>query len=571
MIYLKLTFNPPITNFNSFTEILFVSNATAMLQTDNYTLRFWIDANSDRLNIEIDAVESIKNSYSVDATLVSWRTKPNHGPAGATGESFCSHPKTVPQQPIMADIVLNNNICNNKSDSAQTFYHRNNFNGSNITQFTYRMQQQYLTSLMDDNTVLDPYLNVTFGGVVNYENKSLITFDVLTAQTESLDDWSKMLCSNIQKNDGNIENSKLAHEEWWNGFWNHSYLEISANNNTNTSVSLVSKLYNLQRYLDALDGRSKNSKAIKFNGQSFTIDSGNGPDYKQWASGYWWQNTRQTYYNTFVTKDNILFNEPMYEQYYKQLPLILGRNKLWFNHGGGFFAETAMFNGLHEEGTYGFLCNNANLSTNYSHPNDFVIRWIRYYWNSGLELIHLLLDDYKWNLNDTIVNTYLLPISDALLTHYDKHFGINSTTGKMNIYPSAALETWQCPDIPPNKTNCVTNPVEQIAALGVITQRLLDLPSIFGSNEQRQLWKRIYNKLPDFPMMKAKDGTIIIAPGQIIPPQNSNSENVELYTVHPYRVYQFFKPGLDLAINTYKNRRFPSNDGWSQDVLDAAM
>eukprot|EP01084_Bolivina_argentea_P102575 183750_1 len=293
MIYMKLTFDPPVTNFNSFNEMLFVSNATAMVKTDNYSIQFWIDANSNRLNVEIDAADTIKNSYSVKATLVSWRTKLNYNAHGATGESFCSHPKDVPQPPIMSDIMLNYDICNNKANSVQSFYHRNNLNGSNITQFTYRMKQQYLESLMDNNIVSDPYLNVTWGGVLNYQNKSLITFDVLTAQTESLDEWIKMICSDIQVKNVNSENSKLNHEEWWNGFWNHSYLEISANNNTNASVILVSKLYNLQRYLDALDGRSSNSKAIKFNGQSFTIDAGNGPDYKQWASGYWWQNTRQ--------------------------------------------------------------------------------------------------------------------------------------------------------------------------------------------------------------------------------------------------------------------------------------
>ena len=36
-------------------------------------------------------------------------------------------------------------------------------------------------------------------------------------------------------------------------------------------------------------------------------------------------------------------------------------------------------------------------------------------------------------------------------------------------------------------------------------------------------------------------------------------------------MYQFFKPNLTLAVNTYNARRFPCNDGWCQDILDAAM
>ena len=74
---MKLTLDPPITNFDSFTEMLNISIATFILKTNNYTIQAYIDANSDRLNIEIDADESIKNSYSVKASLITWRTKEN--------------------------------------------------------------------------------------------------------------------------------------------------------------------------------------------------------------------------------------------------------------------------------------------------------------------------------------------------------------------------------------------------------------------------------------------------------------------------------------------------------------
>ena len=77
MIQMKLTLDPPITNFDSFTEMLNISIATFILKTNNYTIQAYIDANSDRLNIEIDADESIKNSYSVKASLITWRTKEN--------------------------------------------------------------------------------------------------------------------------------------------------------------------------------------------------------------------------------------------------------------------------------------------------------------------------------------------------------------------------------------------------------------------------------------------------------------------------------------------------------------
>ena len=41
------------------------------------------------------------------------------------------------------------------------------------------------------------------------------------------------------------------------------------------------------------------------------------------------------------------------------------------------------------------------------------------------------------------------------------------------MYPAQSLETWQCPDTPAKVDNCVTNPVEQVAGLKTVTQRLL--------------------------------------------------------------------------------------------------
>merc|ERR1711871_1914588 len=51
----------------------------------------------------------------------------------------------------------------------------------------------------------------------------------------------------------------------------------------------------------------------------------------------------------------------------------------------------------------------------------------------------------------------------------------------------------------------------------------------------------------------------------------SNSENVNLYPVHPFRLYGTGKANLKLAQDTFRHRRSPFNDGWCQDVVDAAM
>lgn len=66
------------------------------------------------------------------------------------------------------------------------------------------------------------------------------------------------------------------------------------------------------------------------------------------------------------------------------------------------------------------------------------------------------------------------------------------------------------------------------------------------------------------------NGTTIILPAQKYGAAR-NSENPELYTVFPYRLYDLNHPGLDLARNTFAARLFPDAKCWGQDGMEAAL
>ena len=60
---------------------------------------------------------------------------------------------------------------------------------------------------------------------------------------------------------------------------------------------------NWDRYLNLIQGRVAYAP-IKFNGQAFNCnDTGKGWDSRGWGAGYWWQNTRQPYYNVLAQGD----------------------------------------------------------------------------------------------------------------------------------------------------------------------------------------------------------------------------------------------------------------------------
>ena len=128
-----------------------------------------------------------------------------------------------------------------------------------------------------------------------------------------------------------------------------------------------------------------------------------------------------------------------------------------------------------------------------------------------------------------------------------------------------------------NRSDCVTDAAEQVAGIRVVTDRILnELPSsilnkYFNSTEIA-FYQEMNEIAPNIPLMIASDNkTQIVSPGARLPPKNGNTENSELYTVHPFRIYQWFKPNLTLALNTYNHRRFRCNKGWCQDILDSAM
>jgi hypothetical protein len=116
----------------------------------------------------------------------------------------------------------------------------------------------------------------------------------------------------------------------------------------------------------------------------------------------------------------------------------------------------------------------------------------------------------------------------------------------------------------------VINPTPDIAALHFIIPQLLALPKDLVDEKSHQLWERMYKELPEIPIGE-KDGKKVILPyaGPQTAPAH-NTENPELYAVHPFRVYGLDKPDFDIALNTYNERRIKRAKCWHQDALDEA-
>jgi alpha-L-fucosidase 2 len=137
----------------------------------------------------------------------------------------------------------------------------------------------------------DPLLHNTFGALIHsgqlhktsptkLESKEAIhnfsvSVFVLTAQTESLDNWEKGIGRIFRKVTSESREKRLkAHTDWWHSFWDRSHIFVSTRNEEEKEkVANVSRNYNLQRYINACAGRG--NFPIKFNGSILTVDTKN--------------------------------------------------------------------------------------------------------------------------------------------------------------------------------------------------------------------------------------------------------------------------------------------------------
>ncbi|MDG1241614.1 MAG: DUF5703 domain-containing protein [Opitutae bacterium] len=507
----------------------------SQLGTRNSQLSFWIDANQDVVNVEIEGSEV----FSAQVMLEPWRVPGKKLYGGA-----------------VADAVLP------AEGTTIRWFQRNS---KSIFEGT--LKNQHLGGVIDNYQ--DPLMNRTFGGLIvgeglqSQDSKTLKTaaplkklhlrVHALTAQTDTEDEWVAQLEKQRAQADAvPLETSRAAHEAYWSDFWSRSHIFITGTE----AAKRVTSAYTLQRWIQACAGRG--AFPIKFNGSLFTVDGVDlnrrtkveeeyGPDYRKWGGCYWFQNTREPYWAMLYSGDTDQM-APLFEMYRKALPLLKDRTQTYFNHDGIFCSETIYFWGLNREHDFGA----GNLDM---YPKN---AYVRYYWDSGNELSMMMLDYYAHTGDDRFARNTLIPIADEVVTFYDLHHQ-RTPEGKVLFSPSMSLETWHTAE----------DPLPVVVGLKTVLTRLLELPDSLTSEEQRTRWTRFRSELPEIPFGE-EDGKQWIKPARTYS-DCKNSENPELYAVFPYRAYGVGKPDLDVALETWERRRIKQTGGWRQDAIQAAM
>ena len=559
----RVQFDPPIVFANgNFEQTLDLKSGRIIIHSKGLKngkevdihLQLWVDALHPVIHI------SHRSSVPLQMTahIERWRTHPDTLPSIEVSDLL---EDPAAKNRVRIPVVVEPDHLLKKKEGRIGWYH---FNKKSVG-FKFTNKLQGLSEFFKQ----DPILHRIFGAIIkgtqakcpndstlktSKAHQGRIDVFVLTEHPSDVQTWRQ----DIEKQAEAIEripfnNLLRAHKKWWADFWNRSWIySVPAENREgadSSEVFIVAKGYNLQRFINACEGRGR--YPIKFNGSIFTVPAESkpgGPDFRRWGPGYWWQNTRLPYTAMCAAGDFDLM-QPFFKMYTDDVyPLCKFRTKKYFGFDGAYFPECIYFWGSVVTGTYGW--------EPFEKRKDKLQEsgWHKWEWIAGPELVFMMQDYFDYTGDVDFLKKKIIPIANDVIRFFNNFYHLDKN-GKLLMHPAQSAETWW---------DC-TNPMPELAGLYAITKRLLRLPTELTTTKNREFWKAFMAKLPDLPLRKTPSG-LALAPASRYAVKN-NIENPELYAVFPFRLFGIGRPHLDWAVNALKYRLDKGNFGWRQDDI----
>lgn len=415
------------------------------------------------------------------------------------------------------------------------------------------------------------YVNTDFRGWALRSTKALksrnICITLNTEQTPTIDKWKNNLTAISNKLD-NGKDAAQASQNWWHKLWQRSYIYINSDSPAKDTAAWQSgRNYQLFRYMLACNATG--SYPTKFNGGLFTYDPvfvnadyPFTPDFRNWGGSIFTaQNQRLVYYPMLKSGDFDLML-PQLDFYLRILKNAELATHTYWPHGGARFTEQIDNFGLSDYAEYGIN------RPKYFDPGVDYNPWLEYHWDSALEFCFMMLETGEYGGKD--VKRYL-PFIESCLRFFDEHYRYLALqrgtkeldgNGKLILFPGSSAETYKM----------ANNATSTIAGLTTVLKKLLALPSSAIDDSTRQRYEAMLNRIPPI-SYQTINGHQTIAPAKSWERVN-NEESPQLFPVFPYGITGLGKPGLDIALNTWRYDslviKFRNHVGWKQDNLFAA-
>ncbi len=542
---LRISVTPnPFVNPTQFSQALILENGEIRLDARNsdlsVNLRIWIDANRPVLHIDGKTSKNVRISCTSEIMRREARTFEGGGsnPLSSSYRGLMDSP-TSPSE--SADIIAD-------IPGRIEWYHHNQ-----TSFFATILKKQNVGELTAKYK--DPYLGRIFGAAVtgrDMENANdttlvsirptkeiAISLTALTGQYDNPGEWQSELNRLVATTEKTpLKEAYRQHCKWWNDFWNRSWIFLSGNDNARK----ITQGYLLQRYMMAC--QSRGAYPVKFNGGTLTFDyQGKNGDYRNWGPGYWYQNCR-LYHWPMTASGDFDLKKPWFDMYMNMLPLQCDVTKKYYGHEGAFFPETLNFFGLYIQDDWGW--NNPGKASQ--------TRWIRYHYEGALEMLAEMIDYYEHTKDTDFAENYVVPFATQVIRFFDQHWP--TINNQYRFIPANALEQfWDC-----------LNPIDYISGLTYDINCLKKLPEGIVSTDLLTEWENCLAKLPPIP--KSGDGSRLLPAEEYS--VDRNFENPQCYAIFPFRLYGKKRPDYDVAMNTFRDRKFKMSNCWSQCAIQAA-
>lgn len=513
------------------------------LSADGVCVRIYVDANAPVCRVEM----LCENAMDCNVNWVNYRT-----------DDFSPDISDNSNYAMSLENPLDFPMCG-ISESADQLYEDGKgigqFHRNTTSCYEFTMKRQMLEGFQGR----DPLLWLTFGGYVRASGMVLkghtlhsvqpqkryaIDVFVSSQYTESREEW----ISSMRKIADSDKPDPQAHYAWWEKKWQNSYIRMSGSE----WAKRVYEGYTCQRYLTLCAGRGK--YPVKFNGSLFTchpsphVEEKQNFDYRNWGGPYWIQNTRLIYWNLLYAGD---YQEmiPFFRFYLNALPISVYRAGKYGGWDGAMIPETMTIFGTYANRNFGD-------GTSVRRQGNISNRYIRYHFEGELEIAWMMLCFWRHTGDRTFLEETAFPFSEQVLRFFLSRFEV--WDGKLLIYPTSALETWQC---------CADD-LPTVAGLTVLTETLLRMEAL--PQKLGQLCRKLKEVLPGLPTQVC-EGERTLAPCRVkIDDVRRNVENPELYAVFPFELYGVGKPELETARATYRKREITESCGWQQHGIQAA-
>ena len=576
-VRIELTPNP-FTTGKDFKQTLDMQTGSIRIETEGLEILVWADANNPVYHIQVEADHKIE----VTAKPEFWQRN-DGSPWNITRE-----PIDNPTQDVLVE-----------RKNSLVWY----FAVGDRSVYPTEMKFYGVEEMIQEYP--DPYRFNTFGNLLESPDLKLKDgqlqgsgkrFDIrIHAQSEQIadiDKWIKKLEEQSSKGT-DAKEEWLAHNGWWNDFWNKSWITISDNTlpfadreqfdgegyrthrEEKDKGALVAQNYNVFRYLMACQSRGQNQ--AKFNGGLFTqplrfsaADDWNierltfifendsfklsSEDYRDWGRRYTFQNQRLLYWPLFMSGDLDL-TLPFFNFYNNVLPIRRAITKDWFGHEGAYYRENIEPTGGERDN--GLWDGSAECKPPKTKPgeNDGSGYYHSYYFTSGLEIVTMMLEYARYSKDQVFIEETLVPFAREILLFFDRHYA-RDENGKLKLDPAMVLETFWI----------AVNPAPDIAGLHYCIDGMLELNA--GTEADIASWKLLKSELPEVPMQTI-DGRTAIAPAEEYS-KKMNAENGELYPVFPFNLYGIGHGTEDVVEWTMKHRTVVNAFDfkcWTQDQI----